>query len=534
MHPTAIPCAPVPAKPSAEASLGGAFDAVVAELQHATGALVAPRALDDRPLYGTTLYIATCKLDTRFGHFRAHVFQDIIDKHYIIALAFGDIVNATTLHTRLHSSCVTSETLRGCDCDCVQQLEGAFKVIAEKGKGILFYLMQEGRGVGYVGKARDRMLVQASLDQLSTFAAYSAMGLKKDHRNYDNISHICYLLGITASFTVLTNNPDKVDAMKAQGLTVAGTEALEFEPSPFNLAYLTSKAAGGHILKRPSATLVKRALPPEPVVPFKPYALPEARRFIYSASYFLPMKPVDNDILLTGAQFNELFQHDGMSRYTAGPHPLVLSYHSIRENRYFVKISVDNLSYFKRDNPDDPILDLLTTPYWFKVHVYYDIVTSQDFVVLTYGTPRIRDLPVVRLHSESLFNRFPLRTVENRDKMKQSVKHIVTYGVGAMLLLHNDGRGAGFGAHATDRMMTETNQALSSDDAYRKLGVGYDSRDYDSLIILLRHHIPNEKIQMVMNSPASLVKKPEYAEALNRHKIDVDKWIFLEDEPGHD
>ncbi len=515
--------------PSADLVLEPDFDALIAQLQHVAGSVLAPKPVDDRPLYGTTLYIATCTLDTRFGYFRAHIFQDIIDKHYIIALAHGDIVKATTLYTRLHSSCVTSETLRGCDCDCVQQLEGAFKVIAEKGNGILFYLMQEGRGVGYVGKARDRMLVQASLDQLSTFTAYAAMGLKKDHRNYENISHICYLLGITASFTVLTNNPDKVDAMKSQGLSVAGTEALEFEPSPFNLAYLTSKAAGGHILKRPSETSVKRALPPEPVVPFKPYALPEARRFIYSASYFLPMKPVDNDILITEAQFKELFQNDALTRYTSGKRPLVLGYTAIRGNRFFIKISVDNLNSFKQDNPYDPILDLLTTPYWFRVHVYYDIVTSQDFVVLTHGKPEIYDLPVVRLHSESLFNRFPLRTVENRDKMKLSVKHIVTYGVGAMLLLHNDGRGAGFGAYATDRMMTGSNQALSSDEAYRKLGVGYDSRDYDSSIALLRHHIPNEKIQMVMNSPASLVKKPEYAEALNRHKIDVEKWIFLED-----
>ena len=505
------------------------FKALVAQLQHVAGSVLAPKPVDDRPLFATTLYIATCTLDTRFGYFRAHIFQDIIDKHYIIALAYGDIVNAKSLYTRLHSSCVTSETLRGCDCDCVQQLEGAFKVIAEKGNGILFYLLQEGRGVGYVGKARDRMLVQASLDQMSTFAAYAAMGLKKDHRNYENISHICYLLGITASFTVLTNNPDKVDAMKSQGLVVAGTEALEFEPSPFNLAYLTSKASGGHILKRPSETLVKRALPPEPVVPFKPHALPEARRFIYSASYFLPMKPVDNDILVTESQFKELFQHDGLTRYTSGSHPLVLGYQAIRGNRFFVKISVDNLNYFKRDNPTDPILDLLTTPYWFRVHVYYDIVTSQDYVVLTHGKPEIYDLPVVRLHSESLFNRFPLRTVENRDKMKISVKHIVTYGVGAMLLLHNDGRGAGFGAYATDLMMTGSNQAFSSDEAYRKLGVGYDSRDYDASILLLRHHIPNEKIQMVMNSPASLVKKPEYAEALNRHKIDVEKWIFIED-----
>ena len=218
----------------------------------------------------------------------------------------------------------------------------------------------------------------------------------------------------------------------------------------------------------------------------------------------------------------------------AGPKPLVLGHQPIRANRHFVKINTANLTSFKNENPDDPIVDLLTTPYWFRVHVYYDLVTSQDFVILTHGIPRSDDIPVVRLHSESIFNRFPLRTAENRHKMKLSVKHIVTYGVGAMLLLHNDGRGAGFGAHATDRMMTDSGQALSSDEAYRKLGVGYDSRDYDASMLLLRHHIPNEKIQMVMNSPDSLVKKTEYAEALNRHKIDVDKWIFLEEACNRD
>lgn len=506
------------------------FEALIAGLQHLSGTAFALQSVDDRPLYGTTLYIANCALDTRFGPFRAYIFQDIIDKHYIIALAHGDITHAKMLYTRLHSSCVTSETLRGCDCDCVQQLEGAFKVISEKGNGILFYLMQEGRGVGYIGKSRDRMLVQASLDQLSTFQAYAAMGLKKDHRNYENISHICHLLGIKASFTVLTNNPDKVDALKSQGIVVAGTEALEFEPSPFNLAYLTSKAAGGHILTRPSETKVKRALPPEPVIPFKPYALPEAKRFIYSASYFLPMKPVDNDILLTDAQFKELFSKNTIDRYMAGPKPLVLGYQLIRENRFFVKIDTDNLNAFNASHPNDPIVDLLTTPYWFRVHVYYDIVTSQEFVVLTHGTPRSHDIPVVRLHSESLFNRFPLRTVENRDKMKMSVKHIVTYGVGAMLLLYNDGRGAGFGAYATDLMLGESGHALSTDEAYRKIGINYDSRDYDASILLLKHHVPNEKIQMVMNSPSSLVKKPEYAEALKKHRIDVERWIFIDDE----
>jgi len=505
------------------------FSALIREFQHVSGSVLAPVSRDERPLYGQTLYIANCSLDTRFGPFHAYIFQDIIDKHYIIALAFGDIVNSKLLYTRLHSSCVTSETLRGCDCDCVQQLEGAFKVISEKGNGILFYLMQEGRGVGYVGKARDRMLVQASLDQLSTFQAYAAMGLQKDHRNYDNISQICYLLGITAPFVVLTNNPDKVEALQDQGITVVRTEALEFEPSPFNLAYLTSKAAGGHILKRPGETTIKRALPPEPVVPFKPYVIPNAQRFIYSASYFLPMKPVDNDILLSEEQFKELFKKKSIDRYMAGPTPLVLGYQLIRDNRFFVKIESDNLTAFKRDNPLDPIVDLLTTPYWFRVHVYYDIVTSQEFVVLTHGKTRTFDIPVVRLHSESLFNRFPLRSVDNRDKFKKSVKHIVTYGVGAVILLYYDGRGAGFGAYATDLMMAEGSQALSSDEAYQKLGVGYDSRDYEASMLLLKHHIPSEKIQMVMNSPASLVKKKEYSAALNNHHIDVEKWIFLDD-----
>ncbi len=507
------------------------FQRLVAEMQHTFGAVAHhSEPNNDRPLHGTTLYVATCTLETRFGPFRTHIFQDIIDRHYIIALAYGNIAEAEVLYTRLHSSCVTSETLRGCDCDCVQQLEGAFKVIAQKGHGILFYLMQEGRGVGYVGKSRDRMMVQASLDQLSTFQAYASMGLKKDHRNYDNISDICRLLGISAPFIVLTNNPDKVAAMRSQGLEVVDTETLEFEPSPFNLAYLTSKAASGHILNRPSATRVKRALPPEPVVPFKPHALPDARRFVYSASYFLPMKPVDDDILLNAEEFKTIFADKKIEDYMAEENPLIRDYKLIRGNRFFVTIDAKNLSAYQDANPDDPIVDLLTTPYWFRVHVYYDIVTSQEFVILTHGASRSYDIPVVRLHSESLFNRFPLRQLGNRDKLKQAVKRIVEYGVGVLQLIYNDGRGAGFGAYATDLMLTQSSKALSSEEAYQRIGVSYDSRDYEASMILLKQHVPNGTIQMVMNSPSSLVKKTEYAQALQKAQLDVEKWIFLDED----
>jgi 3,4-dihydroxy 2-butanone 4-phosphate synthase / GTP cyclohydrolase II len=516
--------------PSPPASQADSVGSLLASLLHLPGGEPEGVSGDERPLHGTTLFIARCGVDTRFGPFEAFIFQDLTDKHYVIALAHGEIASAKVLYTRLHSSCVTSETLRGCDCDCVQQLEGAFKVIAERGTGILFYLMQEGRGVGYAGKARDRMLVQASLDQLSTFEAYAAMGLKKDHRNYENISHICHLLGLRAPFVVLTNNPDKVEALRSQGLAVAGTERLEFEPSPYNLAYLASKASGGHILSRPQEASVKRAQPPGPVHTFRPHALPHARRFVYVASYYLPMKPVDNDVLLGEREFRRLTDAGGASLSPGGT-PLVLGYQMLRGGRFFVKVEAEALAALRREDPGHAVVGLLSTPYWFRVHVYYDIVTCQEFVVLTHGEAGPGDLPVVRLHSESLFNRFPLRTVENRDKFKQSVKHIVTYGVGALQLLYNDGRGAGFGAHATDLMLTARGHAGSTDDAYRQLGVEYDSRDYDAAMILLRHHVPDARIQMVMNSPASLVRKPEYAEALNRHRIEVAEWIFLDEGP---
>lgn len=502
---------------------------LVEQLQHPSGSVLRPTALEDRPLRGTTLFLARCAVETHVGRFTAFVFQDVIHKGYVIALAHGDIISAPVLYTRIHSSCVTSETLRGCDCDCVQQLEGALKVIHEKGNGILFYLMQEGRGVGYVAKARDRMLVQSSHDQISTFDAYRYMGLKKDHRCYDDVADVCFLLGIKAPFIVLTNNPDKISALTAHGMKVAGTEALEFEPSPFNVAYLASKADSGHVLTQASAPHVKRALPPEPVMPFQPHALPEAQRFIYSASYFLPVKPVAGEVILSESQFHSLFQTTPIEQFMGGSSPLVKDYYVIRGNRLMVKIDTANLVRYKTEHPDSPVVDLLTTPYWFRVHVYFDIVTSQEAVVLTYGRPLLYDVPVVRIQSESLFNRFPLLNVDNRVKFERALQNIVHYGVGGIFLLYYDGRGAGFGAYATDRMMTEQGQSFTSDEAYRRLGVGYDSRDYDAIMRLIRHHYPSGKIQMVMNSPSSLVKKKEYAAALNAHQIDVAKWIFLDD-----
>jgi 3,4-dihydroxy 2-butanone 4-phosphate synthase/GTP cyclohydrolase II len=519
-----------PAATGSPADWPDELSSLIGDLQHPPGAVSEFTPVLDRPLHGTTLFLARCRVNMRCGPFIAYIFQDITTKAYVIALAHGDLTGASELYTRLHSSCVTSETLRACDCDCVQQLEGAIEVIASKGSGILFYLMQEGRGVGYVAKARDRMLVQASLDRISTFQAYQCMGLGKDHRRYDNISHICHLLGIHAGFVLLTNNPDKVAALEAQGLHVIRSEALEFAPSAFNLAYLTSKAAAGHILSRPGESIMNRsALPPEQVIPFKPHALGAAQRFIYSASYFLPMKPVDGEVVLSQARFEEVFPADVLRNYMAGADPIVLGHEALRDQRHVVRVDPARIARFRRNHPEDPVGELLTTPYWFRVHVYFDLVTGQEFVVLTYGNPKPGEAPVVRLQSESLFNRFPLESTDNRDKFEKSVHHIVRYGSGAIILLYYDGRGAGFGAFATDRMLTEGGHTATSDESYKQLGVVYDSRDYDACMMLLQHHLTPHRIQMVMNSPDSLVRKKEYAAALNNHHIDVEKWIFLDE-----
>lgn len=483
-----------------------------------------------RPIYGTTLYLATCSVDMRMGAFKAYIFQDIIHKGYVIALTYGNVESADTLYVRLHSSCVTSETLRGCDCDCVQQLESALKLIVEKGSGILFYLMQEGRGIGYVAKARDRMLVQTTNDQISTFDAYEMLGLQRDYRQYRNIKDICFFLNIKASFVLLTNNPDKVQAMQRQNIHIAATETLEIEPSPYNLAYLTSKMEYGHILEKPLDATTKRIALPEPVIPFAPYALEEAQRFVYAASYMLPVRPIEGEVVLSlrEEELRQYFEGAPIDSYIEREEPLIVGYRMIRNNRIMVTIHERNMTTFQRRHPESPLAKLLTTPYWFRVHVYFDTITGEDFVVLTYGDLKTDESPVVRLHSESIFNRFPVKDMDNREKFKSTIKEIVQYGVGLIVMLYNDGRGAGFGAYAQDKMLTELGLSKDTNESYQKLGVSYDRRDYDAAVMLLKHHIQGNKVQMVMNSPASLIKKKEYSEALNKYNIDVEEWIFLE------
>lgn len=239
----------------------------------------------------TTLHLGRTDLATRHGDFVMHFFRDLASGQNSMAIVCGELDGSLPLVARVHSSCLTSECLMGRDCDCAEQLDRALAMIARAGEGVLFYLMQEGRGAGLTAKARDRMMVQASGNRITTFEAYAEMGLPSDLRRYEAVAPMSRLLGIRGPLRLLTNNPDKAAAV-AKALADEEIEVSRIEPiqgpiSAFNSDYLSAKYDSGHALSRPTGN--KGALPPESVRVFSPVVLPGEGHRILTACYFLPV-----------------------------------------------------------------------------------------------------------------------------------------------------------------------------------------------------------------------------------------------------
>lgn len=243
--------------------------------------------VDERAIAGTVLHVETRPLRSRHGDFVVHVCRDLMRRTYLLVIAHGDVRAAEPLLARVHSSCVTSETFRGCDCDCAEQLDAAVAAIAAAGRGVVFYLDQEGRGAGFAAKVRDRMLVQASGGRLDTFEAYARMGLPSDLRTYEAVPAACRALGIVAPLRLLTNNPEKLERLTALGVPLAGTAPLALPASPFNHHYLAAKAAAGHRLALDDGD---EAALPGPVDVVTPHALGDAPHVVRIGSYWLPVR----------------------------------------------------------------------------------------------------------------------------------------------------------------------------------------------------------------------------------------------------
>lgn len=422
--------------------------------------------LRQRPTHGTTVFLSASDLPTAYGLFRLLVFQDLINQSYMMAVVSprGDIRQSPRLLTRAHSSCISSETLHGCDCDCVEQLHGALHRIAQSETGgILFYMMQEGRGTCYPIKARGLQITQFSRDATDTFEAYACMALKPDYRDYRCCRDIVHLIGLRpdVEWVLLSNNPDKVQGLQSAGFHIADVCNLEFTPGPFNSAYLKSKAKSGHhlmLVKEKVSNLVSSSLPTsiEPDQPFEPYAIEIAPRFIRFASYLLPVRPVDQQIILSQADYEQLadeIQASGVPYDTE-----ILSNGDTNDAQDSTEIR--RLIRFKCQSDHEIPAVLRGKPYWFRVHVFRDIVLQADFVMLQFVAKGCQQkTPLLRMQNESLWNRFPLSQDDANAKPKlaltRSMAEIAKYGHGYVLLYPHDSRGLGFASLAASFMMKQ-------------------------------------------------------------------------------
>lgn len=189
--------------------------------------------------------IAVAQMPTKHGLFRAHGFVDRLTGEHHVALVKGDVKGEEPVLCRLHSECLTGDTFGSLRCDCGEQFARAMDAVEEKGRGLVLYLRQEGRGIGLMNKLRAYVLQEQGMDTLD---ANLALGFPADGRDYAVAAAILRHLGIE-SLHLMTNNPDKVEQITRYGIDVATRVPLEVHPTCHDHAYLqTKKKRMGHTL----------------------------------------------------------------------------------------------------------------------------------------------------------------------------------------------------------------------------------------------------------------------------------------------
>ena len=186
------------------------------------------------------------KLPTQYGEFELVPFLQLSNGLEHIALIKGDLsVNEPTL-VRVHSSCVTGDIFGSYRCDCGLQLHEAMKLIEKEGRGVIVYLIQEGRGIGLFNKIEAYKLQEMGLD---TVEANIELGFKPDERDYGVGAQILRELGV-CEIRLITNNPVKRAGLEGYGLKIIENVPLQIKPNPYNKKYMeTKKNKMGHFLE---------------------------------------------------------------------------------------------------------------------------------------------------------------------------------------------------------------------------------------------------------------------------------------------
>lgn len=188
---------------------------------------------------------------------RTHVPLDGVDKSEFVIFRGGDgfrdqiaiIVGEPSARrpvmVRIHSACLTGDLFGSLKCDCGDQLRGTVRTMSEQGGGIVLYLDQEGRGNGIANKIRAYGLQAQGYD---TYAADELLGFGLDQRRFDFAGEMLKQLGFT-SIKLMTNNPEKIEALRKSGLDVVSTHRVFARHTAHNVKYLVAKRdKAGHLL----------------------------------------------------------------------------------------------------------------------------------------------------------------------------------------------------------------------------------------------------------------------------------------------
>ena len=204
--------------------------------------------------------LADADFPTRWGHFRILGFEGVVENptscnedlpaparrvESAVALVLGDIHSAPPI-IRIHSQCLTGDVFHSLRCDCRQQLELALATISDAGSGILLYENQEGRGIGLMAKLQAYELQDQGMD---TIEANLELGYAADCRQFELPGEILKLLKVPA-VRLITNNPEKVEALEASGIEVVERISALVPESDENARYLeTKREKMGHLVR---------------------------------------------------------------------------------------------------------------------------------------------------------------------------------------------------------------------------------------------------------------------------------------------
>ncbi len=190
--------------------------------------------------------IAEADLPTIYGNFRIIIYKDDVEGKEHAAVIKGDVSGKENVLVRVHSECLTGDTLGSLLCDCGQQLRKALQMIEQEGLGVVLYMRQEGRGIGLGNKIKAYHL-QQNLG-LDTVEANEHLGFQADLRDYGIGAQILVDLGLS-TIRLMTNNPKKIVALEGYGLKVVERVPIQIEPNPLNERYLkTKKEKLGHLI----------------------------------------------------------------------------------------------------------------------------------------------------------------------------------------------------------------------------------------------------------------------------------------------